>query len=219
MTQYYVPKTVVQYAEYPDVNVSWTNNIKDDAVIDQPDYNLVDPNTGAGDRNVLTTVKPLQHIPNSGRGAVLDKTFYLKCSNFEFDVAPNNITGVAVELHTQRNGRVVDDTVAFMLNDEVISENRTNLASRTDGHVRNNNTQVYGGDGDTWGMTLTPELFADPTFSLLIRFASNPQYPHRDGMQIYKILVTFFPDQQFIFEDNDVFFAAEDNIDSIFVPE
>jgi hypothetical protein len=121
MTQYYVPKTVVQYAEYPDVNVSWTNNIKDDAVIDQPDYNLVDPNTGAGDRNVLTTVKPLQHIPNSGRGAVLDKTFYLKCSNFEFDVAPNNITGVAVELHTQRNGRVVDDTVAFMLNNEVIS--------------------------------------------------------------------------------------------------
>jgi hypothetical protein len=219
MTHYYVPKTIVQYAEYPDVNISWTNNIKDETVIDQPDYNLVDPDTGAGDRNVITTVKPLQHIPNSGRGAVLEKTFYLKCSDFEFDVAPNDITGIAVELHTQRNGRVVDDTVAFMLNDEVISENRTNLASRTDGHVRNNNTQVYGGDGDTWGMTLTPELFADPTFSLLIRFASNPQYPHRDGMQIYKILVTFFPDQQFIFEDNDVFFAAEDNIDNIFVPE
>jgi hypothetical protein len=219
MTQYYVPRTVVQYAEYPDVNVSWTNNFNDATVIDQPEYNLANPNTGAGDRNVLTTVKPLQHIPNSGRGAVLDKTFYLKCSNFEFDVAPNNITGVAVELHTQRNGRVVDDTVAFMLNNEVISENRTNLASIREGRVRNNNVQTYGGDGDTWGMTLTPELFADPTFSLLIRFSSNPLYPHRDGMQIYKILVTFFPDQYYIFEDIDVFFAREDDIETIFIPE
>jgi hypothetical protein len=219
MTQYYVPKTVVQYAEYPDVNVSWTNNLQDATVIDQPDYNLANPNTGAGDLNIITTIKPLQHIPNSGRGAVLDKTFYLKCSDFEFDVAPKDITGVAVEIHAQRNGRVVDDTVAFMLNDEVISENRTNLASIREGHVRNNNTQLYGGDGDTWGMTLTPELFADPTFSLLIRFSSNPLYPHRDGMQIYKILVTFFPYQQFIFEDTDVFFASEEDIDTIFVPE
>ena len=219
MTQYYVPKTIVQYAEYPDQHVSWTNNLKDTTVIDQPEYNLANPETGAGDRNIITTIKPLQHIPNSGRGSVIDKTFYLKCSDFEFDVAPEDITGVAVEIHAQRNGRVVDDTVAFMLNDQVISDNKTNLASIREGHVRNNNVQVYGGDGDTWGMTLTPELFADPKLSLLVRFASNPLYPHRDGMQIYKILVTFFPDQQFVFEDNQVFFASEADPRAIFVPE
>jgi hypothetical protein len=219
MTQYYVPKTIVQYAEYPEQNVSWTNNLKDTTVIDQPEYNLANPETGAGDRNIITTIKPLQHIPNSGRGSVIDKTFYLKCSDFGFDVAPEDITGVVVEIHAQRNGRIVDDTVVFMLGDQVISDNKTNLASIREGHVRNNNVQVYGGDGDTWGMTLTPELFADPTLSLLVRFASNPLYPHRDGIQIYKILVTFLPDQQFIFEDNQVFFATEDDPRAIFVPE
>ena len=219
MPQYLVPTVITQYAEYPDQNISWTNNIRDLTVIDQSDYNLANPNTGAGDRNVLTTTKPLQHIPNFGRGSVLDKTYYLKCL-FDITTLPEEITGFTVEIHAQRNGRVVDDTVAFVLNDQVISENKTNLSAREEGHIRNNNMQVYGGEFDKWGMEITQDMLLDMSFGLLLRFGSNPMYPHRDGIQIYKILLTVHPHTYFIVEVNDnVTFELEDDNTSIFVPE
>ena len=219
MPQYFVPTVITQYAEYPDQNISWTNNIRDKTVIDQLDYNLANPDTGAGDKNIITTIKPLQHIPNSSRGAILDKTYYLKCL-FDMTSLPEEITGFTVEIHAQRNGRVVDDTVAFILNDQVISENKTNLSTREYGHIRNNNIQIYGGEFDKWGMEITQDMALDPSFGLLLRFGSNPMYPHRDGMQIYKILLTVHPYTYFIFEANDnITFELENDSTTIFVPE
>lgn len=220
MPQFYFPRTIVQYAEYPDTNISWSNNQVDSTIIENPDYNFAAPAPGAGSKNVLQTVKHLTHIPNPTRGPRLDKTYYLKCTNFGIDLAslPTNITGLELTIDAQRYGRVVDDTVCLIYNGEVISENKTNLADPIEGHLRNSNTQIYGKIDDLWGAEITPEMLTSENFGVLLRFASNPLYPHKDTIEVFRITLKIYPYESFIFEDNTESFITEEN-DLVFVPE
>ncbi len=220
MSEFYYPRTIVQYAEYPEQNVSWSNNVRDVTIANDPEYNLANPNTGAGDKNVITTVRPLLHIPNSGRGAQLDKTYYLKCTNFGLKDLPSTITGISLSLYTQRNGKIVDDTVCLIHNDQIISDNKTSLLAAREGHIKNGNNQVYGGEQDLWGATITKEMLEDNSFGVLLRFSSNPLYPHKEGMQVYKILLKLYPYDLFVFESGtDVEFITEDSVADYFVSE
>lgn len=220
MPEFYYPKTITQYAEYPDTNISWSNNQSNPEIITDPEYNFANASSGAGRKNVLTTVKPLSHIPNSGRGPVLDKTYYLKCTDFGMVDLPSNITGITVLIDAQRNGKIVDETICLVHNGEVISENKTNLSALREGHLTNNNVQTYGGETDLWGTTITPEMLMDNSFGLLLRFSSNPLYPHREGLQIYKILIKLHPYNIFVFDpDSSVEFITEDPVSEYFVSE
>lgn len=212
MPEFYFPRTIVQYAEYPDTDVSWSNNQADPTIKDNANYNFADPSYGAGNKNVIQTVKNLTHIPNSTRGAKLDKTYYLKCTNFGLTDLPTNITGISVTIYSQRYGRIVDETVCLVHNGQVISENKTNISAIREGHLTNNNNQTYGGETDTWGIDLNKEMFQDDSFGILIRFSSNPLYPHRDTMEIYKIVLTVHPFNVFVFdESSDIEFITEES--------
>lgn len=214
MQRFYIPKTIVQYAEYPDNDVSWTNNDNNTGIMDQPDYNFADVTNGAGGRNNIQTIKPLTHVANPSRGPKLDKTYYLKCTNFGISDVPANVTGIGLSLFTQRNQKIVDETICLVYRGEVISDNKTNLSAgqyAVDGHLRNSNNQTYGDVNDMWGATITPDMIRDPSFGVLLRFSSNPMYPHREGMTIFKIFLEVFPDAYFIEENPDsVEFITED---------
>lgn len=220
MPEFYYPKTITQYAEYPAQNISWSNNQSNPQIIEDPDYNLANANSGAGNKNVLTTVKPLTHIPNPGRGPILDKTYYLKCTDLGLTDLPGNITGISVMIDAQRNGKIVDETVCLIHNGEVISNNKTNLSAQREGHLTNNNVQTYGGETDMWGVQLTSEMLMDNSFGLLLRFSSNPLYPHREGLQIFKILIKVHPFNLFVFDsDSSVEFITEDPVSEYFASE
>jgi hypothetical protein len=213
MQRYYIPKTIVQYAEYPDNDISWTNNSSDTTIIDQPLYNFINTSNGVGGRNNIQTVKPLTHVANPSRGPKLDKTYYLKCTNFEITDVPSTVTGIGLVLQTQRNQKIVDDTICLIYQDQVISDNKTNLSAgpyAIDGHLRNSNNQTYGNVNDLWGATITPDMVRDPSFGVLLRFSSNPMYPHREGMTIFQVFLEVFPDAYFIEE-----FSDEDSIEFI----
>lgn len=220
MPQFYSPRTIIQYAEYPEADVSWSNNQADSTIIDTPDYNFADPNTGAGNKNIIQTVKNLSHIPNPTRGPKLDKTYYLKCTNFNIRDLPSTITGITVTINAQRYGRIVDETVCLIHNDQIISENKTNLQALREGHLRNDNDQTYGNNTDLWGAELTREMLEDESFGLLLRFASNPLYPHRDTIEIYRIVLTVHPFNVFIFDEGiDIEFITEEDPSDYFSTE
>jgi hypothetical protein len=219
MPTYFQPSSIVQYAEYPDTNISWTNNSRDDTIITDEAYNFADPTTGQGDKNNLITVGSLSHVPNSFRGPKIDKTYYLKCTGFNMTNLPTVMTGFSLKLVTQRNARVVDETVCLIYNGEVVSDNKTNLSSIREGHIRNGNIQEYGGPTDMWGADITKEMMQDPEFGVLLRFSSNPLYPHRDSMIIYKIVFEIWSDEYFIYEERELEFILEDDPLTIFVPE
>jgi hypothetical protein len=222
MPEFYYPKTIVQYAEYPDQNISWSNNAVDTTIIDQPDYNFSDPDNGAGNKNIIQTVKNLTHIPNPTRGPKLDKTYYLKCTNFGItDIgAVESITGITLSLTAQRHGRIVDDTVCLIYQDQVISENKTNLSSvYGEGHLNNTELQIYGSANDMWGAELTEAIVTDPSFGVLLRFSSNPIYPHRDTMEVLKVLLTVHPFDVFVMNPDDNTEFIDEITGDYFIPE
>jgi hypothetical protein len=211
MPVFYSPKTIVQYAEYPDINVSWTNNDVDKTILDQPEYNFADTAKGAGNRNVIETVRSLTHVSNLSFGPKLDKTYYLKCTNFGFNGLTDALTGIMLTLDTQRFGKIVDDTICLVYKDQVISKNKTDLSTHREGQLRNGNVQIYGGETDLWDAELTNEMVMDPSFGVLLRFASNPLYPHREGMLVYNIILTAYPDNYFIEDpDSDLIYESEE---------
>jgi len=222
MANIFYPKTIVQYAEYPELNISWTNNFNTD-IVDNPSYNFATPGQNSGSTNVLSTVKPLTHVANPTRGPKLDKTYYLKCTNFGVNSLPDTITGITLTLNTQRNQKIVDETICLLLNDQIISDNKTNLSAgpySIDGHMNIQNIATYGGPNDMWGTNLTKTMLMDPSFGVLLRFASNPMYPHKEGMLLYQITLEISPDNYFRLEPDDVEFITEDAInDLVFVNE
>lgn len=223
MPEFFYPKNIIQYAEYPGQNISWSNNQVDLTIADNPDYNLANPDTGAGQKNVIQTVKNLMHVPNPTRGPKLDKTYFLRCTNFGITDADlsDTVTGITVSLTAQRHGRVVDDTVCLVYNGEIISENKTNYSSRRgEGYQTLDNFQTYGGDNDLWGAEITKEMVKDPSFGILFRFASNPIRPHKDTIELYKILITIHPFDVFVLNpDANVEFIMEDDSGGYFIPE
>jgi hypothetical protein len=224
MPEFFYPRSIVQYAEYPELNVSWTNNQADTTIVDNALYNLADPTAGAGNRNVLTTVKPLTHISNPTRGPKLDKTYYLKCTDFKIGNLPNTITGIRLRISSQRNQKIVDETVCLIYDGEIISENKTNLSAgpySIDGHMKIENEAYYGGDTDLWGANITKSMLQDSKFGVLLRFSSNPMRPHKEGMLIYQITLEVAPNNYFVFEvDPNIEFVTEQAIDElVFVPE
>jgi hypothetical protein len=230
MSATFYPSTIVQYAQYPDNNVSWTNNSGDVTIVNDLEHNFELGGRGpyiSVSNSIIQTSKSLTHIANPTRGPKLDKTFYLKCTNFQIDTAPSDITGFSLSLKTQRHQRIVDDTIALIYDDKIISKNKTNLSTRAEGHLRNENDQGYGGLTDLWGIkNFTPSMLEDPSFGVLLRFSSNPLYPHRDGMMIYQIgFTTYTPldtavlTQDIFVFDNEFEYDPEENIEPYFIPE
>lgn len=224
MSNLFYPKTIVQYAEYPELNVSWSNNFNTD-ILGNPSYNFAQPGQNSGSNNVISTVVPLTHVANPTRGPKLDKTYYLKCTNFFGSHVPTAPTGLVLTVTSQRNQKIVDDTICLIYQDQIISDNKTNLSAgpySIDGHMKIDNVATYGSENDMWGATITREMIMDPSFGVLLRFASNPMYPHKEGMLIYQITLQVYPDLYFIEEttqDSIEFILEQSTNDSIFVSE
>ena len=164
-TEWTTPTLFSQYAEESaeNVHVPWDDS-KFNALINVDNQRL-------GLNGVLT------HIARSPKTDTTNKTYYLKSQGFNFSNLPDVISGIELRINSERRGRITDDTVQLIIDDQVIGENKANLNLDP--------IKTYGGQTDLWDINdIQVENLRQSTFGVLVRFQSHPHYPHRDGAYI-----------------------------------
>lgn len=141
--------------------------------------------------NLWVTTQPLSLIANPATGDIRTKTYSLIFTNFQID-PPETIQGISAFVRTKRNGRIVDEIVQLSYQGQPIGDNKSSYITDPDGKFQINNDSTYGGESDLWGAELTPEILRDPSFGIILKFASHPYYPHKDQMILYGVSLTVF---------------------------
>lgn len=154
------PNTISQYAETgaENIHVSWEEIDNFSAL---KSFNL---------KNIKTT-KDLVHIARDPRHDILEKTYYLKITNFNFINIPSILNGIEMKLSMNRFGRITDDEIYLTLNNVTIGENMANLDLSP--------IKIYGSDTDKWNTTLNILDVLNTTFGVIVRLRSHPQWPHK----------------------------------------
>lgn len=128
------------------------------------------------DKKSLGIIKPLYHIARSPQHDLMNKTYFLRLTNFRFVNVPATISGIELKINSRRAGRIMDETVQLCLNENLIGDNKALTTI--------NPISVYGGEDDLWGTNLDASQLNDLTFGIVLRFKANPKWPHRDSIFI-----------------------------------
>ena len=124
------------------------------------------------DDSLTSTYGSLEHIARSPKHDIRTKTYYLKATGFTFQNLPATISGVELRLSVKRRGRVTDETISLVVNDQ-ISENRATLDLAP--------TKTYGGETDKWSVGNLSLADLNSNFGVLLRFQAHPHWPHKDA--------------------------------------
>lgn len=160
MSNWALPTQVSQYAEtdFEETHVSWLE---------------VDNFSGLKnkDNRSIRTSRDLVHIARDPKHDIVEKTYYLRATGFNFLNLPDQISGIEVKLSMNRFGRITDDTVQLCLNNNTVGENLADLDLAPN--------KVYGSETNLWETNLTLENITDPSFGVVLRFQSHPHWPHK----------------------------------------
>lgn len=160
-TSWINPRIISQYPEdgAETLHVRWddTNNFG---------------NLKSANNQSVGTLGDLIHIARSPKPSITNKTYYIKLCDYRFASLPDIITGIELKITSKRLGRVVDDTVILTYNNETLGDNQASLEI--------NPIKIYGGETSLWGSSsITSTMIQDPSFGVILRFKSHPQWPHR----------------------------------------
>ena len=160
-----LPKNVIQYAEQGAENfhIPW---------VDENDFASLKVKDG----RFIKSSRDLLHIARDPKNDIVDKTYYLKCTNFEFTNLPGVLTGIEVKITMNRYGRVTDDYVNLCLDNTSIGDNFATLDLDP--------IKTYGSSTDIWNTNLTINDLLNSTFGIIIRFQSHPRWPHKSPILI-----------------------------------
>lgn len=128
------------------------------------------------DGRSLVTTGNLVHIARSPHADIRNKTYFLKCTGYNFLSLPTQLSGIEVKVNANRYGRAQDDTMNLTLNGNLIGENASTPLIDP--------IKIYGGPTDLWGATLTKDNIIDPTFGFVLRFQAHRHWPHRDPVLV-----------------------------------
>ncbi len=118
----------------------------------------------------------LKHIARSPKPDILNKTYFVKFTQFQFTQLPSTIEGVELRLDVSRYGRITDDTIRVISGSEMLGGNLANLVV--------NNNKIYN------------QSFTSPTagivalnddFGVEMRFKSHPSWPHNETIIINSV--------------------------------
>jgi hypothetical protein len=177
MTQIFYPHQVLG-AEFGEFEIGW-----------QKSYTS---NQGYLLDSRWRTEKDLTHFANPASGDLRTRTQALYCLDFRIANLPEVITGIKLNLKTQRNGRVVDEQIQLVYRGETIGNNNFIYITDEEGHLKITNDTDYGSETDTWGAELTPEMLQDPSFGVILKFQAHPYYPHRSTMYLDAVSLTVY---------------------------
>lgn len=160
-----LPTTINQYPEEGAdlAHISWQ---------DVDNFNSLKFTNG----KFIKTSRDLLHIARDPRHDILEKTYFLKCTGFNFINLPNEPSGIEVRLISNRYGRITDDTIQLCLNDTEIGDNR--------GSLNLDPVKIYGNNTDMWNTSLTNLDLLTSSFGIILRFKSHPNWPHKCSMLI-----------------------------------
>lgn len=161
-TQWTYPTIVTQHAEV-EQHIPWVES-KFNA-IKTPDIS-----------NYLTTTKELLHISNFTTNDIKMKTYFLFATGFNFINLPDIPVGIEVEVNVLRGGRLTDETIQLILNNEAVSGNKADYLLDMN--------KIYGSETDMWELTIDPINIATSDFGVGIRYQSHPSWPHRESPRL-----------------------------------
>lgn len=118
----------------------------------------------------------LYHIARSPKHDSLTKTYFMKLTGFNFQNLPVSVSGIEMRLNSNRRGRIVDDTIQLIYNNEYIGDNKA-IAEIKPIHI-------YGSSTDHWNTSISISDVQDINFGIVLRFKSHPKWPHNDPMFI-----------------------------------
>jgi hypothetical protein len=160
-----LPTSITQYAESgaENAHVSWLE---------------VDGFSGLKtvDGRSIKTSRDLLHIAKDPRHDLVEKTYFLKLVGFNFTNLPEVLSGVEMRLTMNRYGRIADDTIQLCLQDNLIGDNQTNFSLDP--------IKIYGSDTDKWHSQITIADIQSPSFGVILRFRSHPNWPHKNSAMI-----------------------------------
>lgn len=159
-----LPTVISQYAESEaeDAHISWQEVDNFSSL-----KNL--------DGKSIRTSRDLLHIARDPKRDITEKTYFLKVTGFQFNFIPTIIRGIEMKLSSNRFGRITDDTVQLVLNNNPIGLNQANLNLDP--------IKIYGNESDLWSSNLTSANI-NSSFGVIVRFQSHPKWPHKNSMLI-----------------------------------
>ena len=159
-----LPTSVTQYAEpSADNHISWVD--------DNEFYSLKNL-----DGRSIKTSRDLLHIAVQPRHDLVEKTYFLKIVGFNFINLPTTLSGIEMRLTMNRYGRITDETIQLCLNDAQIGDNKTDFDLAP--------IKMYGSDIDKWNANITIADIQRPSFGVILRFRSHPNWPHKSSALI-----------------------------------
>lgn len=164
-TPWFYPQNIVQYSE-PEAelaHISWD---------DSDNFNALK----SIDNRSVQSNGSLKHIARSPKKDLRNKTYFLRCTNFNFNNLPDSITGIEVKLTARRYGRAQDETIQLCLNDQLIGENQATLEI--------NPEKIYGGETNLWDGDITRAMLNNNSFGFVLRFQAHRDWPHTDPVLI-----------------------------------
>ena len=123
------------------------------------------------DSKHIRTSRDLLHIARDPKTDIKEKTYFLKLTNFNFDNIPSILTGIEVKITMNRFGRITDDTVQLILNDNHIGDNLADLDLAP--------IKTYGNSTTLWNTNISASNVLNNTFGIILRFQSHPRWPHK----------------------------------------
>jgi len=119
----------------------------------------------------IKTQRDLLHIARDPKKDIIQKTYYLKLTNFNFSSLPTELSGIEMKLSMDRGGRITDDTIQLTMNDILIGENQGDRGLKP--------IKIYGGDNSLWNSNITLADIQNSSFGVILRFQSHPNFPHK----------------------------------------
>jgi hypothetical protein len=165
-TEWTVPTNIIQYAEPggESVHIPWDDSHGFDVL-------------KSADVRGVRSLGRLSHISRSPKHDILNKTYYICATGFDFHNLPEVLSGIELLLLATRYGRVTDDTVELVLRGESLGENQASSGIFPE--------KIYGSPTNLWNAkNLSVNDLRDSSFGVAIRFCSHPHWPHRDPVII-----------------------------------
>jgi hypothetical protein len=160
-TAWTLPTIFSQYAEPggEDVHIQWNDSTQFREL-----RNL--------DGGFVCTQKPLLHIARQPKHDILMKTYFLRTAGFQFSNLPSDISGIECRLTMNRSGRIMDDEIFLYYDGNTIGENQATMDLSP--------IKIYGSNSSLWDSRgITQQTLQNPTFGVVIRFKSHPNWPHK----------------------------------------
>ena len=150
----------------------------------------------ANDKNLLgkrwRSESDISHVSNPACGDIRTRTQALEFVDFQMTNLPDVVSGIELNIVSQRNGRVADEVIQLTYQSDLVGKNNFVYLTDIEGHLTIKNQAVYGGPTDLWGVDITPIMLQDPTFGIRVKFQAHPYYPHRSPMYLDWISLTVF---------------------------